>query len=425
MRALAPYLLGVAITVVAAVVLLRLPEADLSVPFTYGGDVMFYLAVVKSLIEHGWYLHNDSLGMPFGADLHDFPMPDNFSYAVLKVMALVLRDPGLVVNLFFLLTFPLTTVAAFWALTRLPISTGPALCCALLYSFSNYHVNRSVNHLMYTAYFAVPLVLALALRLSQATPRPRGVVAGLAICIVTASTGGAYNTCFAVFVLGGAAVLRALESRSWRAAAAPLAFAAFTLLVMVANVLPTLLYRAEHGTVEVAQRITHDAETFALKPAQLVLPICEHRVPALADLRARYNAGPLHNENLDCTLGFVGAFGFVALLAWLLFGRAAQGPRTAARRLWDHLSAFNALCLAVGTVGGLGALVALFVSPQIRGYNRISTFLLFLSLCATALALERLAAAARGSLAGRWAVRAALAGLTVCLLYTSPSPRDS
>src|SRR5262245_10880010 len=85
---------------------LKLWRADLSVPLAYKYDGLFTAMWIKGLLENGWYLHNDRLGMPSGSDLHDFPMPDNLHFLALKLLGYVCRDYALTYNLYFLLTFP-------------------------------------------------------------------------------------------------------------------------------------------------------------------------------------------------------------------------------------------------------------------------------------------------------------------------------
>src|SRR5580704_4174670 len=54
---------------------LQLWRADLGVPFHYSSysDVMFYVSLVKGIINHGWFFTNHSLGAPYGQQLYDFP----------------------------------------------------------------------------------------------------------------------------------------------------------------------------------------------------------------------------------------------------------------------------------------------------------------------------------------------------------------
>src|SRR5262249_24925316 len=55
----------------------------------------------------------------------------------------------------------------------------------------------------------------------------------------------------------------------------------------------------------------------------------------------------------------------------------------------DHLAVFNVFAVLLGTMGGLGATVAVLGFPWIRAYNRISVFIALFSLTAVALLLDR------------------------------------
>lgn len=115
---------------------------------------------------------------------------------------------------------------------------------------------------------------------------------------------------------------------------------------------------------------------------------------------------PAYCEACHASLGVIGTIGF----GWLaLCGPGAlvgaAGSREARRR-HRHASAGVAIALAVGTVGGLGSLFEVFVTPDIRAWNRISVVIAFLSLLAVALLLDPLLARLRRRRRG-----AALAGL--------------
>src|SRR5262249_40144730 len=71
---------------------LKLWRADPTIPFTYGGDGFLHQLWAKAVIEQGWYLHNDSLGMPFGMDSHDYPQSESLHLLLMKLLALVKPD---------------------------------------------------------------------------------------------------------------------------------------------------------------------------------------------------------------------------------------------------------------------------------------------------------------------------------------------
>ncbi|MCI0665210.1 MAG: hypothetical protein L0220_29455 [Acidobacteria bacterium] len=152
MPELASYLVAVILSLVILTLMLKLYRSDLATPFLYEGDGLFYSMVIKAIINNGWYLTNDSLGAPHGQQMHDFPQPDHFNYLLIKLMRLFTSNYATVFNLFYLMTFPLTTICTMYVLRKFNISRGPALLGGLLYTFTFYHLSRGQHHLMYTEY---------------------------------------------------------------------------------------------------------------------------------------------------------------------------------------------------------------------------------------------------------------------------------
>src|SRR5262249_33948032 len=138
---------------------------------------------------------------------------------------------------------------------------------------------------------------------------------------------------------------------------------------------------------EVARRSAGEAETFGLKIVQLLLPPLCHQLACFRDLVAKYSANaPLVNENQLVSLGAVGSLGFVIMIAELFCPRPVAG----AGSLRDCLSRLNLAAVLLGTIGGFGSAFALFISPEIRGYNRIGIYIGFFALFTMALVGDRL-----------------------------------
>lgn len=385
----------------------KLRRADLNVPLLYdGGDAMYYMMVVKAIITNGWYLNNPFLGAPHGLALHDFPMPDNFSFLLVKLLGLFSSSFGWVMNIFCLLTFPLTTWCALYVLRRFRVSYAPAICASLLYTFTYYHLSRSEAHLTYAVYYPVPLMVMVILwictgelsllkgapgRLNLRTAKWLG---SLLICLLLAATGGAYYSFFALFLLMSAGVYAAFRQRSWRPLLTAVVLTVVTFGAFAANLAPNMLYFLKHGRVTVAERTAGEAEVGGLKIAQLLVPVEGHRFKPFAQFKERYNHSPLVNENTDAALGLLGGLGFLFLLGWLLYRRqdavraAAPAGVVPTSELFDHLSLLNATAFLLATIGGFGSLFAYLVSAQIRGYNRISVYVAFFAFFTIALLLD-------------------------------------
>jgi hypothetical protein len=126
---------------------------------------------------------------------------------------------------------------------------------------------------------------------------------------------------------------------------------------------------------------------------------------------------PGYCESCYATLGTVGTAGFLWLcLSGLAMFVAGRGW-LAARDGYRHAALGAGLAFVVGTVGGISSLIAFGITPDIRGWNRISVFIAFFSLLAAAWLLDglrrrllrRLGARPRGALAGFATLTAVLA----------------
>jgi phosphoglycerol transferase len=386
----------------AAWSVLELRHADLAVPFVYHGDGLWAAAWVKGLIDNRWFMHNHFLGMPGGMDLADFPMADDLHFGFIKLICLATHRFGLALNLYYLCGYLLTTLTALYVLRRFVGPGLPSLVPAILYAFLPYHLMRSEGHLFLTSYYLVPLAIMVTLWVYPGDPVPtantaasdqpcfgrKKLLAALLICVLVGSA-GVYYAAFACFFLIVAGLLAGWVRRSAVPGLLALLFIGLIGATVIANIAPSLVSRARHGAnPRVAHGQVYAGEILALKISQLLLPMTQHRVPALADLKATYSLDmPLVNENDTTSLGLVGSLGLLLLLAvpfWRI-GAARVSPRLEA---WSLLT-WAALLLA--TIGGVGILFNLLVTPQIRCYNRIVVFVAFFCLLAVAAGLRAIA----------------------------------
>lgn len=405
-KTMAGYCGAVILCLIVLTCSLKLWEADFKVPFVYDGDGLFNGMVIKGIINNGWYLHNSFIGMPLGLNLNDFPMADNFHFFIMKLISLFTLDWGITLNLYFLLTFPLTTLAALFVFRHFKISWGPSIVGSLLFAFLPYHFSRGESHLFLAAYYMIPLMTMVILwtasdeglffKKEERTNKLRldllnfKSIASILICILVAST-GVYYAFFACFFLIIAGVCRCFSSRH-----------IFNLLIsgiliavistgLIINLSPSLIYNYEKGkNQEAAQRGIGESEIYGMKITQLLLPVSGHRVPILAKIKAKYNnSAQLVNENDSATLGMVGSLGFIILIAMLFYRKQSMETNDTNNQLC-YLSYLNISAVLLATIGGFGSIFALLVSPQIRGYNRISIYIAFFSIFTVSLLLDKI-----------------------------------
>ena len=161
-----------ALALLVACLVLEIWSADLRKPFDYSGDAAFTAAVVKNVVEDGALWENDELGAPRGQELYDFPVfaGDNVQLAMVRVLGVVVRDPIVALNLFFLLTFPLAAFTSFLVLRRLGVRSPGAFLASVLFALLPYHFFRGEDHLFLAAYWAVPLGCFLVLSVFADAP---------------------------------------------------------------------------------------------------------------------------------------------------------------------------------------------------------------------------------------------------------------
>jgi phosphoglycerol transferase len=380
---------------------LQLWGADLTIPFgPQHDDNAFYGMLAKSLTERGWYLHNEYLSAPAGLDLHDFPIADNLQILVMKLIALWTKDYGVVLNVYYLLTFPLTAMTSLFAFQRLGFSYPTSVAGSLLFTFLPYHFFRGEMHIFLSGYYLLPLVIFVILWIAGAgDPAPTGPTVeerkpdwrfaegGSRIVCVLVASAGLYYAFFSGFLLLVAGAYAWFRRRQYRSLINGAVLCSIIMIVSVCNILPNILYIAQHGlNASPVQRPPISAEYYGLKIPVMLLPVTGHRVPALAQLKATYSTQTVAvNENDSATLGIVGALGFLLLVGRSLFGTP--------RWLQQHtsflaaLAALNLSALLLALTNGFSGLVA-YVVPIIRGYNRISLYIGFFAFLAVGAALD-------------------------------------
>ncbi len=423
----------VVIASIAVVALLRIWHANLHVPFGYGGDSMLTIAFVRDVIDHGWFLVNPDLGYPAGQHIADYGAPsgDNLTFAFIKLLTLFTSSAGLIVNLVFLLSFPIVALVAFLVLRRLGIGVAIAIVVATLYTLLPYHFQRGEGHLFLSCYYAVPLGACLVLdvmarrslfaRRRREGPRLLAWASGrsvgtLAICAVIAS-GGIYYAVFTLLLLTAIALISLVMRLGREPVLTAAILCAAIVAVTVINMAPGVLYHLEHGpNPYTAHRQPLESELYGMKFMDLVVPVVGHHIDALNQFQGRYHqTTPLLSEPTQ-SLGIVATVGFLWLLVVAL---GALVARTRARAPADgdtadrerHAAFAVVVCFLIATVGGISTFIAYTVTPQIRGWGRMSVYIAFIAFFAVGLLLERLRARTERRPRGRLVMAAVLTAI--------------
>lgn len=387
--------------------------ADLWVPLVYSGDALEWLATVKGALLGDVYTNQFA---PFEIEKQSSLIVSILSFIVMPLWLLLLHlyhlasgDLVFAVNAYFYTTYLLASLTMFWLLSYYRCSWPWAIAFSLVFAFLPTHQYRSVYHLLDTSYFLVPLYVLIILWVMERDPlffkkgkfslkNKKALVAVLVLA--WASPTSTYISFFAAFFAVIAGAYATIIRRNFRY----LISAGLVIVLLSISLSKTSwplsiekirdpAFAEAIGKVKPGQPISRygHAEEYGLKITQLLLPVDEHRVKGLAELKSYYNKhNPLVNENSSAALGFTGSVGFLALVVILFVGKKKQG-------LLRHLSLLTMAGVLFATVGGFSSIVSLFANWAIpnslladsRAFNRISVFIACMSLFALAMIIDR------------------------------------
>ena len=377
-----------------AALFLFVPMAvPLHVPLVYGSDGLSHGILAKTVLDVGWFPStNPRLGAPFGATSFDYPLCEAANLLLLKLFGLHSGDWVVATNLFFLATFVLCSLSAFFVMQRLGLHWGFATVGATLFAALPYHFLRP-QHLLLVAYWSVPLSVYLALACGPnfdvgGSPRPIRSMLVLILLSIAVGCGGIYYAFFGAALIAASGAASVVAQRRWQAMRPALVALVVIVSAVAVQLAPTLRYWHQNGrNTQLGERGPAEAEHYAFKPIQLFLPQSKHRIESMRELANRYAASaPMVNENATAALGIVGAVGLVLMLAHGLRRVIMQRPLDPPL---ESLMLQSAMALALGTLGGAGSMLAYAGFTSLRAYNRISVFLGFIGIAAVLLLLQR------------------------------------
>ena len=428
------YLIATFLCLAGLVVEFRLWRADFHVPFYYetGNDVDENLRIIQQLRETGSILTNPRLGAPGIQETHDYLQGDNLElFFLVGAIAAITPDFGSTINVYTLLSILLTTWVSLYALRRLGLSDPVALVLSLLYAFQPYAIARGQRHLALSCICCVPLVFLAVVWLCEGLPvfvatdergrlRPRLIRGRTRPALVAALLAGSSGAYYALFATGCAAVaglIVLLRTRRPTRLVDPMILAGLICFVFALNLSPKIWHDLSHGKNQAAVvREADDSLTYGLSLSGLIRPVPYNGLKslALAVLGRHQDTATPTEYYKDFTpdgrvqsIGLMATSGFFFLLLVLFTPRRPRGPF----RLAWNLSRLNLALFLVGTIGGFGYTFAKVVTPNIRGWNRVSIFIAFLALTAVGLVLDHLQRSRVRTQRGRILFGVALAGI--------------
>jgi hypothetical protein len=426
------YVLATALTIVLVAFATRIWHADWDIPFYEAGDASLIAAHFKTVFETGWFETQSLLGAPAGQSYFDWKVADNLQFVWANVLGHIFGNPFVAENVYYILGFPLAALSAVWFLRTINVSRWLTVVLAALFAIAPYHFIRNEEHFWFAEYYAVPLLLVLVYRVISSQPmwgirpgvgRVRGILTGrgaaTVVCAVIGASAETYYAFFSVLLLGTAGLIALARTRNWLRFRGAV-FGGLTIVaVVVGNETPDFIYTLLHGSnAQAVVRSPLGSYLYSFRLTDLLLPVPDNRIPALAALRSQYEV--IFGNAEEPALGFVAGVGLLVALVYGIY-RIAVGRKVAldstrpqfadstdlklqpASYTLGNLSALAIVALLISTAGGLGLFVGLFIS-DLRGWNRMSILLALFCLGIVGVLVDQLVvwlAARKGRLSGR------------------------
>ena len=345
----------------------------------------------KNIEDTGWWLSNPRFGAPGGQLLYDFPLTEVIHLAILKLLIFLGLNWYMSVNVFFILTFPLTAIVSLYVMRKMGIKIYIALPLSVIYAFIPYHFFRGVNHLFLAGYFTIPFTVLAAYRLTINDPPSNIQTILLGFVIALSGPYYAFFSCF--FILTG--LLIGLSKGFER----KLVYKAGLLLFSLAffftlSLLPTILYNQKYGeNLNATVRVSADTEVYGLKLIQLLLPIEDHNLSFFNKITKQYLAygfSTTVNENQYSSLGAISSIGFLILIFWVMFKPAWLKLEDSLKAKLNFLGTLNLVAILLATTGGFSLIISTYLNPTFRSVNRVSIFIAFFALVALGFLLQNI-----------------------------------
>lgn len=387
------YLIQILVVTFILIFALQLWQHDFNVPFVYANDTLWSLTVIKAMVQNGWSYVIPQLSAPYEFYACTFPVISTFDGILMKIISFFTNSPGMILNIFWLTTFIITSLLASLCLQLLKINPWLSAAVGILYAFIPFVFIRNVAHLC-LLYYTVPSVCLLAIYISHGwknIPQESWIrKIGYAGCVIQGFS-YIYFSFFSIILFFTAALIGYKRNKSGKSIQIALVAISLVGITSFCNMLPAFYIWSKEGK-PAEYKSPIEAEIYGAKLRKMIAPHHANALPLLKawgkkDSQMLFpNENENENENVSARLGVYGAYGFILLLAGLIFFE--EKKENERWLLLQQLAYLNLAAFLIITVGGFGAVINLLTVPDIRCYNRFSPYISFLAMAGLSLFIQ-------------------------------------
>lgn len=399
------YVSVIAIIIISGLLLMKifaLRYVDLDYPLMYyGADDMTNLLTSKLMYTDGQTLTTDKLGAPYGTNFSEFSanLLHNVENVFIKIFTLLTGSYVKGFNLAFLSTFVVTALISYYVMRQLKINNWIAVAGSIAFGFNPFALYRGILHMVLTECYFIPLSILLCvwiyeddnlLNFGKGKDFFKYYKNYLVIifALLIANNGIAYYPFFTCMILCVTAVSKMAKTKKFKVIIPTAVIVGVICVFLVIALLPQIIYVAQNGANTVINQRGGAGETeiYSLKPVQMFIPLDGHGIKWLTKVIEEYNASTLFlNENISSYIGIMAIIGFVILAVSLFVKRDTQ-----LKARLGLMAELNVILIIFGAVGGLNVLFVLYISDQLRSFNRISVFICYISILGFCMFLDYL-----------------------------------
>lgn len=330
-----------------------------------------------------WYTSSSHTGFPFGQHLQDFPaIADNGLLLFSWILVRITNSPVLAFNAFYLSTYFLNAIGGYVGARWSQVSRVRSIAIATLFAFLPFHFLQGPGHIFLVMYPLIPVMIGWTNR--EVRRKDSHITAWTirdflqpVILGVVVATSGLYYSIFVLIILLWS-FIQIWSSSTLQRALRVIVATGTICVVIVFQFVPIVLFQLKNGSnLEIAKRHAFEVEYYSLRLIDLLLPIPQHRIGALASLSAKGASNFIPGESSEF-LGLLGSIGVLLLIASIFLSRS-RFERF--HRLKSESQIFLFLFL-FSTVGGIDQILATFGFVQVRVWSRVSIAIGFLALIA-------------------------------------------
>ena len=358
------------------------------------GDLLSHYVNVDLWSGFG-YQSSTHYGFPGGMNPNLFPGVDITQNTIASVLSSIFGDPFIGLNLLMILSFPITAALAVIAFRIVGLTGWWAIALSLSYTFLPYHWGRLLGHTYLGTMYAAVTGVILALLIGQGRLSRKGTQARVwwlvGVMVVITAWSNVYYAAFGLLVMVTALLFRFLQGDRLRQLVRSSAPILATFVLVVIGFMPSIIARmSEPGIGQLGSRFSYESVTLAGNLAMLLLPAPTSQLPymgyyneAVRGLIA--DAPPVENVSETNFGTWVLLAAVLYLVGWWIYCK--RNNRQTPKDL--QLIALMVLTtLAFFIPWGLNALIAEYLSAQIRAWNRLVPTLALLIFLGAAVALR-------------------------------------